>query len=131
MIKIVIDTNVIISSALSPTGNPAKVVQLIDKKDKVQFFYTEKIFAEYTRVLSYGHLKIYPEEKEYILNRVLNFGILTNPPISTIAMPDETDRIFYDAAKAAKAILITGNLKHYPKLPFIMPPIEFITQLLI
>ena len=30
-------------------------------------------------------------------------------------MPDESDRIFYDTAKAVNAYLVTGNLKHYPE----------------
>ena len=41
-------------------------------------------------------------------------------------MPDETDRIFYDTAKASGAILITGNLKHFPSEPFIMKSAEFL-----
>jgi hypothetical protein len=41
-------------------------------------------------------------------------------------MPDETDRKFYDTAKAAGAMLITGNTKHYPDEPFILTPAAFI-----
>ncbi|MCL1987434.1 MAG: putative toxin-antitoxin system toxin component, PIN family, partial [Firmicutes bacterium] len=117
MLKIVIDTNVIISSVLSPTGNPAKVVNLVEDKNNVQYFYTQQIFAEYKRVLSYSHLKIKLEKQNAALQKVLNFGTLINPATSTISMPDETDRIFYDAAVESSAFLITGNLKHYPKLP--------------
>jgi predicted nucleic acid-binding protein len=41
-------------------------------------------------------------------------------------MPDEDDRVFYDAAKTADAYLITGNSKHYPKESFILTPSEFL-----
>ena len=114
---------------MSPNGNPAKVVKFIENRDIAQFFYTQEIFAEYKRVLAYDHLKIPTEEKDYILHKVLKFGTLINPATSTIAMPDETDRIFYDAAVESSAFLITGNLKHYPKLPFIMPPTDFMAYL--
>jgi hypothetical protein len=40
-------------------------------------------------------------------------------------LPDESDRKFYDAAKACHAILITGNQKHFPKENFIVSPAEF------
>jgi hypothetical protein len=41
-------------------------------------------------------------------------------------MPDETDRKFYDVASACGALLITGNLKHYPSEPFIISPAGFL-----
>jgi predicted nucleic acid-binding protein len=44
---------------------------------------------------------------------------------STFEMTDEDDRKFYDLYKAAKAILITGNLKHFPKEDLIMTPAAF------
>lgn len=33
---------------------------------------------------------------------------------SSVSVPDEKDRIFYDIAKCCKARLVTGNNKHYP-----------------
>jgi len=44
-------------------------------------------------------------------------------------MTDETDRVFYDTAKASGAILITGNIRHYPAMPFIMTPADFLGTL--
>jgi hypothetical protein len=43
-------------------------------------------------------------------------------------MPDETDRKFYDVAKATDAILITGNTKHYPNEPFVLTPAAFVQR---
>jgi len=40
-------------------------------------------------------------------------------------MPDESDRIFYDAAKAVNAYLVTGNQKHYPENTQIVTPARF------
>jgi predicted nucleic acid-binding protein len=41
-------------------------------------------------------------------------------------MTDETDRKFFDVAKACEAVLITGNRKHYPQDPLIITPAEFV-----
>jgi len=42
---------------------------------------------------------------------------------------DEDDRIFYDTAKSANAVLVTGNKKHYPDESFIMTPAEFLEHI--
>jgi len=61
-------------------------------------------------------------------NLLKMFGTQINPPTSTISLPDETDRIFYDTAKSSEAVLITGNIRHYPEEPFIMTPAEFLSK---
>ena len=38
---------------------------------------------------------------------------------------DETDRKFYEVAKYCNAILVTGNLAHYPSDSIIMSPSDF------
>jgi predicted nucleic acid-binding protein len=60
------------------------------------------------------------------MEQIKRVGILIEPPISTIPMPDETDRIFYDTAKASGAFLITGNIRHYPTDPSIITPTDFL-----
>ena len=47
--RVVIDTNILISSILSPHGSPARVMELISDKE-VQLVYTSAILAEYKRV---------------------------------------------------------------------------------
>ena len=44
-------------------------------------------------------------------------GVFVVPdPIKDISfISDESDRKFYEVAKFTNAILVTGNLKHYPK----------------
>jgi len=53
-------------------------------------------------------------------------GVLVDPIVSKVTLPDESDRMFYDAALENNAILITGNLKHYPNEKFIMTPTQFL-----
>jgi len=120
MTNIVLDTNIIVSAALSPTGYPAQIAALISNTKKVQVFYSIAISNEYKKVLAYERLNIAPKTQTTMLATLKEFGILISPPISTMPIPDESDRTFYDTAKASGSILITGNLKHYPAEAFIL-----------
>jgi len=124
--KVVIDTNVIISSVLSPKGNPAEIMQLFDM-DKLQLIYTDDILAEYKRVLGYKRLNIEESTQSDLIGSLQARGtLIAEPPASAMPLPDESDRKFYDTAKVSGATLITGNLKHYPDEPFVKSPTDFL-----
>ena len=127
MYKIVVDTNVLISSMLSEQGNPAKVMEMIDN-NKVNLIYSPSIIDEYRRVLTYDKFKIDTNLQRTTIDDIIEIGELVTPVTSTASFDkDESDRIFYDVAKSSGAILITGNTKHYPDEPFIMTPADFLT----
>ena len=123
--KVVVDTNVLISAVYSPNGNPSKILQLIFSDDKMLLFYNQKILDEYKRVLSYKKFKFSIEKQKVAIENIKDYGDIIEPKPSKINMPDESDRIFYDTAKESGAILITGNKKHYPNESFILTPAEF------
>ena len=125
MNRAVIDTNVLVSANISSGGSPAKIMSLF-YTGKLQLFYSKEILAEYERVLSYKKLGIPTEAKNDIIKAIKAGGTLIEAPASTVPMPDETDRKFYDAAKASEASLITGNLKHYPIDALIVNPTGFL-----
>ena len=124
MTKIVVDTNVIVSANISSSGNPAEIMNQV-YLGVVTVYYSKGILAEYKRVLSYEKFDFPVDIQKGIIEAIEEVGILIEPPVSTITLPDETDRGFYDTAKASGAILITGNIKHYPAEPFIMSPTDF------
>ena len=128
MRRVVIDTNVIVSSTFSELGNPAKIMYLCFS-DKLQMVYSTEIHDEYKKVLSYKRLNISDDIQTDILRAIEESGALIEPAISTIQMPDESDRVFYDAAKTDNATLITGNKKHYPDEPFILTPTDFLEKI--
>ena len=127
MKRAVIDTNVLVSSILSSEGNPAKVMNLVSDK-QIQLFYSSVILDEYKRVLAYKKLNIITQTQRRIIDVIEDLGTLIEPTASDIILHDESDRIFYDVARASEAILITGNLKHYPAEIFIMTPADFLTM---
>lgn len=129
MNKIVLDTNIVISALLTPEGNPAKIFALVAVSDDILLFYSAEILSEYRRVLSYPRLNIAEEKRLRAVSLIEDFGTLIEPPTSTMPLPDESDRIFYDTAHESGAILVTGNTKHYPIEDFIKTPSEFIDML--
>jgi putative PIN family toxin of toxin-antitoxin system len=129
MQNIVLDTNIIVSAAISPKGNPAQIINMIAYDEDLQVYYSADILAEYTDVLTRKRLNIAREIQLLIINTITEIGILIEPTISDILMLDESDRVFYDTAKESDSILITGNAKHYPKEDFIMTPSQFLSRL--
>ena len=41
---------------------------------------------------------------------------------------DEADKKFYEVAKFCGAVLVTGNLKHFPKDPLVMSVTDFLDR---
>ena len=124
--KVVIDTNIVVSAALSPKGKPAKIIGFITDNEEIKVYYSADILAEYEEVLSRSKFNIGNDMKTRTINLIKSEWIIIEPDVSIIQLPDEADRFFYDTAKASGAILITGNLKHYPSEPFIMTPNDFL-----
>jgi putative PIN family toxin of toxin-antitoxin system len=128
MKRVVIDTNVIVSSTLSEKGKPAEIMDLC-YSGGILVFYTAEILDEYKRVLSYERLNIAVETQIGVIEAIEEIGIMIEPIASTIPLPDETDRVFYDTARSSESTLITGNTKHYPVENFIMTPAEFLNKM--
>ncbi len=56
MLKLVIDTNVVISALLKQESNPALILSLV-LQGVCRLYLTEKIFAEYEEVLGRGKFR--------------------------------------------------------------------------
>ena len=129
MTRIVVDTNVVISAFISEHGSPAKVIDSITDNKNIQICYNDKILKEYIAVFTRDKFKKYNFDFDVfvsLISFIKTEGFLVNPATSNIHMPDEKDRIFYDTAKEANAIIVTGNIKHFPKESFIVSPSEYI-----
>ena len=126
MQSLVIDTNVLISAALSDKGNPAQLVKMVSE-GKRQLSYNSRILSEYADVLSREKFNFSPEKQRELISKIVEIGVIVDPVSSDTPMLDEDDRIFYDTAKESGAILVTGNIKHYPTESFIMTPTDYMS----
>jgi putative PIN family toxin of toxin-antitoxin system len=123
--KVVLDTNILVSSLWTPIGNPATIVGLI-LSGKIIPYFDHRIMAEYRTVLRRPKLSFPDNDVDILLAEIEHYGLSVVVKHSFIPMADETDRKFFDVAKAYEAFLITGNGKHYPEDPLVMTPAEFI-----
>ena len=115
MIRVVLDTNVLVSANLSEEGLEALVVSLA-LNQKIQLHVSEPILQEYERVLRYPRLKFEAKEVARFLARLRRSSVLVMSTRTLSASPDEADNRFLECAEAARAdFLVTGNKKHFPK----------------
>ena len=128
MHKVVLDTNILVSALWSKQGNPNKIVEMVFTNEIVPFFNSE-IIEEYNEVLFRPKFNLPKDKLLNLLRELIINGVIAESVQSNILFTDDSDRKFYDMAKSNKAVLITGNLKHYPDEPLIMSPFEFLQKL--
>jgi putative PIN family toxin of toxin-antitoxin system len=115
MIRVVLDTDVVVSANLQDEGLEALVVSLV-LNQKVQLCVSEPILKEYEQVLLYPLLKFVPKEVAQFLARLRRASILIAAALTVSASEDEADNRFLECAEASGAnFLITGNKRHFPK----------------
>jgi len=127
MDNLVLDTNILVSALWSLNGNSAKIVELV-LYGEANIYFTNSICEEYKNVLSRPKFNFKQEYKQPLLNGLFECGNLINVEPSKIILPDESDRKFYDTAKATNSFLITGNKKHFPKENTIISPVEYLNM---
>lgn len=128
MHKAVIDTNILVSALLSPEGLPARVLDLV-LTQQLTLCYDSRIIAEYENVLNRPKFGFDGAGVKELVDILIELGLSIVPVPSTIPMPDEDDRKFYDVAKTCGALLVTGNRKHFPDEEFVVSASELFTRL--
>ena len=84
---------------------------------------------EYCDVLHRERLGLDTISVEVLLDEVRRAGLPVVSDVSDVHLIDEDDRIFLDTAKSSGALLVTGNIKHYPNEPFVTTPATFVKML--
>src|ERR1039457_6481090 len=114
-LRIVIDTNVVVSAALKPEGLQRTVVLLAMTKPAL-WYVSDPIVSEYAMVLARPEIKIRRSLRQQLLQLIRNqTRIIVSSRLPRITT-DPDDNIFIECADAARAdYLITGNARHFPK----------------
>jgi uncharacterized protein len=126
MIKAVIDNNILVSALLSPSGNPAKVLDYV-LNGNVVLCYDSRMIAEYQDVLLRPKFGFDKKMVKQVIDFIVHSGISIVPVPIVDTFEDEDDKVFYEVAMATKAYLVTGNAKHFPKVPIVIAPQEFLS----
>lgn len=110
----VIDTNVFVSAFLSYGGTPSKLVDALSE-GRFQIVVNSQIIGEYLEVLSRPKFK-FPKSQIDEFITIMNVQEEVELVYISDELPDDSDRIFIETALATDdKIIVTGNLKHYPK----------------
>ena len=114
-LRLVIDTNVVVSAALKPEGLQRTVVLLALTKP-ARWYVSAQILSEYAVVLARPELKIRRSLQQQLLQLIKNQTRLITPSRLSQVTSDPADNIFLECADAARAdYVITGNQRHFPK----------------
>ncbi|MBR3297832.1 MAG: PIN domain-containing protein [Clostridia bacterium] len=125
-----IDTNVLVSALLSSSDDAAtvQVVRLL-LTGELTPVYSEPMMKEYREVLLRKKFGFSVELVDLLLSSIERFGVYAEPAPSGIVLPDLKDLPFYEVVLEKRdvgAYLVTGNIKHFPKQPFVVTPREML-----
>jgi putative PIN family toxin of toxin-antitoxin system len=114
VVRVVLDTNVLISAALKPAGLEAAVVNAVIAGE-LEAWVTEEIWGEYEEVLARPKFNAVREVSHGILAALRSRVSITRPVAALAAALDKDDTRFIECAEAAQTdFIVTGNRRHYP-----------------
>src|SRR5580698_9334456 len=134
MIRVVIDTNVVVSANLMDEGLPAAIMDLAASRS-ILMCVSDAVLAEYKEVLNRPRLKLTPQRIAGALSVIRKTSLHVKPTQTvSVITADEPDNRLLECAEAAGAdYLVTGNTKHFPtsfKNTAIVTPKQFMGLLL-
>jgi uncharacterized protein len=115
--RIVLDTNVLVSGLHNPNGAPGRIIDLI-LGARIQVLYDDRILAEYLDVLARPRLAIEPSMAQALVGYMrLSGERIMALPLDKDTLPDPDDLPFAEVTITGNAdLLVTGNMKHFFKL---------------
>ena len=129
-LRLVIDTNILVSAALKPDGLPRTVILLAIVKP-ARLYVSDAILSEYREVLSRPEFKILKGLQQQLLQFINNHSHLVSPVRPLQVTKDPDDNKFVECADAARAdYLVTGKQRHFPafwKMTKLVSSREFIS----
>ena len=98
--KVVLDTNVVVSGLLQPKGNPAQVLAMA-LAGAVQACYDQRVLAEYAEVLARPRFKFDPARVREVLTKLEADGLAVDATqVCELDLPDPDDEPFLGVALA-------------------------------
>ena len=133
--RIVLDTNVLVSGLRNPNGVPGRIVDLL-LAGKLTALYNDAILGEYADVLSRPRLELSTEQVQAVIGYLrLSGEMIQAMPLPGDTLPDPDDLVFAEVAMTGNAeVLVTGNMKHFIGLKergvTVLAPAEFLEKIL-
>lgn len=120
MLKIVVDTNVLVSALINPHGSPARIIDYAFE-GKIRLFISPPIVEELERVLSYPNLMkrhglVREQLKEFVSDLLSTMLLVEGEEAIEVITEDPSDNKYLSCALNAKADLIISEDVHLLKL---------------
>jgi putative PIN family toxin of toxin-antitoxin system len=112
-VRVVLDTNVLVSALLTGGGAPDMAVQLV-LQGAATLLVDSRILAEYDDVTARPRFGFDERERRAMLDVLALTAehVVARP--SRLLLPDPDDRVFVEVALAGRAdVIVTGNVKHF------------------
>jgi len=114
-LRLVVDTNIVVSAALKPEGLQ-RTVLLLAISTPARLYVSTVILTEYREVLSRPEFQIRKGLRQQLLDLIRQRAHVVKPVRTVQVAQDPGDNIFIECADAARAdYLVTGNLRHFPR----------------
>jgi uncharacterized protein len=129
-LRLVIDTNVLVSAALK-SESLQRTTLILAITRPARLYVSQPILEEYAEVLSRSELAIRKGLRSQLLQLIRNRAHLVVPSRRIEITSDPDDNIFIECADRARAdFLVTGNRRHFPpywKSTKTVSPREFVS----
>ena len=111
--RVVIDTNVLVSGVLNPHGPPGRIVNAL-LSEIITVLHDDRILSEYREVLLRPIFGFARSDVEVLLDFVESAGEHVSADPLSLVLPDPNDLPFLEVAASGGADgLIPGNGKHF------------------
>lgn len=112
--RVVIDTNVLVSGLLTPFGTCSEIVRMVASAELTLCF-DARIMTEYREVLARPRFRFNQERVTALLEQIEQRGVPVAAAPLAEPLPDLDDEPFLAVAlDGMAACLVTGNLSHFP-----------------
>jgi putative PIN family toxin of toxin-antitoxin system len=114
MVRVVLDTNILVSACLTPGGAPATIVELA-LLGGFTLCVSYDVVVEYREVLARAKFSRQHERIGVLLEGIREIATTVRPEETVSISPDEEDNRLLECAQSAQAdFLVTGNPRHFP-----------------
>ena len=124
----VFDTNVLVSAMITHHSDAAtvKVLEQVVKGRIIPLF-NDEILLEYQEVLNRDKFNLREDDILNMLDLIIDNGCWAGRRATDFPFTDADDIVFFEVAMSKEgSFLVTGNTKHFPKVPTVVTPAEML-----
>ena len=117
MLRVVLDTNVVVSALLRPKGAPAVILDSATSK-QFRCYISQSLLGEYHEVLTRDYLGLDQHRAAKFIRdfREVATFVVPRKKVAAARDPDD-DRVIECALEAGADFIVTGNTRHFPATP--------------